>query len=121
MSGIRFGEVLAIVAIIILVAAGGKTLLLALGHVKLVGALICAGALVAALSAAWRAYDPNDAAARANVTRFVAYAAAATFALWAVLAPASWNFGVTIAAVEIALVFDLMSSFARGRAANGHG
>ncbi len=116
----RFGETLAIVAIIILVAAGGKMLLLALAHVKLFGALICAGAVLAALSAARRAYDPSDAAARANVTRFVAYATAAIFALWAVLAPAAWNFGVTIAAVEIALVFDLMASFARGRAAGGH-
>lgn len=120
MSGRRFGEALAIVAIIILVAAGGKTLLLALGHMKVVGALICAGALIAALSAARRAYDPTDAAARSNVTRFIAYATAATFALWSVLAPAAWNFGVTIAAAEIALVFDLMASFARGRAAGGH-
>jgi len=116
----RLGEVLAIVAIIILVAAGGKSLLLALGHVKVVGALICAGALLAALAAARRAYDPNDEAARANVTRFVAYAATSIFALWAVVAPASWNFGVTIAAAEIALVFDLMASVARSRAANGH-
>jgi len=119
MNGARVGELLAMVAIIVLVAAGGPTLLVALGHVKVLGALVTAGALVAALVALRNAYDPADPSARINVTRAGAYACAAAFALWAVLAPARWNFGACIVSAEVALVFDLIATAVRGRFAKG--
>lgn len=115
MSAARIGEILAIVAIIILIALGGRIVLVALGHVKLLGAMVMAGALVAALNSLRTAYDPANPNARVNVSRAGAYAAAAGFALWAVLAPARWNFGACIVSAEVALVFDLIATAVRGR------
>lgn len=108
-------------AIVVLVAMGGKTLLLALGHApRPFNWLVPAGALAAALISLRAAYNPADPAARVNVSRNAAYACAAAFALVAVLAPAPWAFGTCIAATEVAIVFDLVSTAARGRTVKGN-
>jgi hypothetical protein len=120
MTGARIGEILAMAAIVVLIALGGPALLVQLGHMKLLGALIMAGALIAALNALRTAYDPADPNARANASRAGAYVAAAGFALWAVLAPARWNFGACIVSAEVALVFDLIATLARWRVAKGN-
>jgi hypothetical protein len=120
MTAARIGELLAIVAIVVLVAVGGRTMLAQLGHVKVLGALVMAGALIAAANALRSAYDPADPNARVNVSKYGAYTCAAAFGLLAVLAPARWNIGVCIVAAEVALVFDLIATVARWRVPKGN-
>ena len=119
MNGARNWELAMMAAIAVLVALGGKSLLVSLGHVKPLGIALAAGALVAALGSLRRAYDPTNPDARANVTRGGAYVCAAIFALWAILAPGKWVYGACIVAAETAIVFDLIATVARGRAAKG--
>jgi hypothetical protein len=125
MNGARNWELAAMAAIAVLVALGGKSLLVSLGHVKPLGIALAAGALVAALGSLRRAYEgsPGDPLpnpdARADVTRGGAYVAAAIFALWAIIAPGKWVYGACLVAAESAIVFDLIATVARGRAAKG--
>jgi hypothetical protein len=119
MKGARIGELVAMAVIAILIAAGGKELLVALAHLKPFGALVPAGALVVAVLSLRGAYNPDDPAARSNVTRSGAYVVAAGFALWAVIAPNKWVFGTCIVAAEVAVVFDLIATAVRGRLAKG--
>jgi hypothetical protein len=115
MKGARVGELVAMGAIAVLIAVGGKGLLLVLAHLRPYGALVPAGALLAALGALRGAYDPADPAARVNVTRAGAYVVAAIFALWAVVAPGKWVYGTCIIAAELAIVLDIIATAARGR------
>jgi hypothetical protein len=119
MNGARIGELAAMVAIAVLVALGGKALLVTLGHVKPLGVLIAAGGLLAALGALRTAYDPSGPDARVNVTRAGAYVCTAAFALWAILAPGKWVYGACIVSAETAIVFDLIATAVRGRVAKG--
>jgi hypothetical protein len=119
MNGARIGELAAMAVIAVLIAIGGKQLLLALSHMRPVGPLLAAGGLIAALGSLRGAYNPDDAAARSNVTRAGAYVVAALFALWAVLAPNKWVFGTCIVAAEVAVVFDLVATAARSRTVKG--
>ena len=95
------------------------------------GAYLCAAILalwavlvpalsVMAMPTAGRAYTPEAPEARVNVTKAGAYLCAAILALWAVLLPARWVDGSCIVAVEIALVFDLITLAAPQRAAGGN-
>jgi hypothetical protein len=115
----RFGEIAALAVIALLVAVGGKLVLANLASHKAVAAfailILIAGAAVA-LRRAYRA--PNDEA-RIVITKYVAYLVAAILALWDVLAPAKWIPGSCIAAVEVALVFDIITIWARRNAAPG--
>jgi hypothetical protein len=119
MNAARIGELAALAAMAVLVGLGGKALLLALGRVKLAGALIAAGALIVALRALRQAYDPNDPAARINVTRAGAYVCAAALALLAIVAPAKFIIGACIVAAEAAIVFDFIATAAGGRTTRG--
>ena len=105
--------------IALLVALGGKFVLLALGRVKLLGALMAAGGLLAALGYLRRAYDPADPSARVNVTRAGAYVCTAALALLAILAPAKFVLGACIVMAEVALAFDFIATAARGRRQGG--
>jgi hypothetical protein len=112
-------EVVGMAFIALLVAAGGKQLLFVLSEHKVVGAIIGAGLVIAAFGVLRRAYDPADPDARLNVTKAGAYFCAATLALWAIVAPARWNYGAFIVAAEAALVFDIITVAARKRVAGG--
>ena len=117
MKGARNWELAAMAAIAVLVALGGKSLLVSLGHFKLLGILLAAGGLVAALGALRRSYDPSRPEARVEVTRAGAYVCTAALALWAIVAPAKFAYGACIIAAESAIVFDIIATLARGRTA----
>lgn len=112
MNAARIGELTAMAVLAVLIAVGGRTLLLALGRVKPAGALIAAGALLAALGWLRSAYDPDNPASRLNVTRAGAYVCAAALTVIAVLAPAPFVLGACVFAAEAALVFDFISTAA---------
>lgn len=116
----RLGEIAAMAAIALLVALGGKTLLVTLSENKLLGGVLLAGVVLVALGAVRRAYDPADPAARANVTKAAAYLCAAVLGWWAVLAPAKFAFGACIVAAEAALAFDIITTAARGLSTKGN-
>ena len=106
--------------IAVLVAFGGRLVLVTLGQHKPWGWLIAAGLVYLAVHGVRAAYDPTRAEARVNVTKAGAYLCAAVLALWAVLLPARWVYGSCIVAAEIALVFDLITLAAPRRAAGGN-
>ncbi len=96
-------------AIVVLIALGGPAILVQLGHMKLLGALIMGGALIAALNSLRTAYDPADLRTRGSNAscRAGAYVvAAAGSRCGPSCAPARWNFGACIVSAEVALVFD---------------
>jgi hypothetical protein len=84
------------------------------------GWLIAAALVYVAVNGVRTAYDPDRPEARVQVTKAGAYLCAAILALWAVLLPARWVDGSCIVAVEVALVFDLITLAAPRRAAGGN-
>jgi predicted NBD/HSP70 family sugar kinase len=116
----RKGEMIALGAIAVMIAIGGRQLLATLGHYKTWGALLAALLVFLAVRELRAAYDPAAPEARVEVTRTGAYFCAAILTLWAVLAPARWVIGSCIAAAEIAVVFDIITLAARSRTAGGN-
>jgi hypothetical protein len=115
----RKGELIAMGAIAVLVAIGGRTLLVSLGHEKVWGALLGVALIALAVRELRAAYDPAAVDARVEVTKAGAYLIAAVLVLWAILAPARWVFGSCIVAAEVAIVFDIITLAARSRTAGG--
>jgi len=115
----RKGEMIAMGAIAVLIAIGGRSLLVTLGQYKLWGVVLGAALVFLAVSELRRAYDPTAPEARIEVTKAGAYFIAAVLVLWAILDPARWVYGSCIAAAEIAVVFDLITLVARNRTAGG--
>jgi hypothetical protein len=115
----RTGELIVMGAIALMIAVGGRQLLVTLGHTKTWGALLGALLIVVALRQLRAAYDPASPDVRRDVTRASAYLCAAILALWAILWPARWVFGSCIAAAEIAIVFDIITLAAQRRTAGG--
>jgi len=64
-----------------------------------------------------RAYVPSSPTVRADVTKAVAYCAAAILALVAVVWNTRWAIPACIAAAEVAVMFDVMTVATRPRAA----
>jgi hypothetical protein len=116
----RKGEMLAMGAIAVLIAVGGRQLLVTLGHYKTWGALLAAALVFVAVRELRTAYDPAAPDARVEVTKAGAYFIAALLTLIAVLVPQRWAFGSCIVAAEIAVVFDLITLAARSRTAGGN-
>jgi len=113
-------EIAALAVIAVLVGAGGHLVLATLAQHKPWGWLIAAGLVYLAVHGLRAAYDPASPEARVNVAKAGAYLCAAVLALWAVLLPARWVYGSCIVAAEIALVVDLVTLAAPGRAAGGN-
>jgi hypothetical protein len=116
----RKGELIALGAIAVLIAIGGRTLLVSLGSNKIGGALVGVALIALALRDLRAAYDPAALDARVEVTKAGAYLIAAVLVLWAILAPARWVFGSCIVAAEVAVVFDIITLAARSRAVGGN-
>ncbi len=116
----RKGEMIAMVAIAVLIAVGGRQLLVLLGHYKTWGAVLAAALVFVAVRELRGAYDPARPDARVEVTKAGAYFVAALLTLIAVLVPQRWAFGSCIVAAEIAVVFDIITLAARGRAVGGN-
>lgn len=115
----RYTEIGLIAAIALLVAIGGRVLLANLQQYKIAAALVIAMLILATLANVRRAYVGDPLQMRVGVTKHLAYLAAAVLALVAILAPAKWVYGSTIAAMEVALVFDIITLAARPAAGGG--
>ncbi len=115
----RFGEIAALSAIAILVAVGGRLVLANLGTHRALAAAAIAVVIAGASVALRQAYRRPGDETRIVITKYVAYLAAAILALWDVLAPAKWIPGSCIAAAEVALVFDIITIWARRNVAGG--
>jgi hypothetical protein len=115
----RFVEIASLLVIAILIAVGGKLVLANLATHKAIAAAAIVIVMAGAGFALHRAYQvPNDET-RIVITKYVAYLVAAVLALWYVLAPAKWVPGSCIAAAEVALVFDIITIWARRSVAGG--
>jgi hypothetical protein len=115
----RIGEIVALTAIAIMVGAGGKLVLANLGTHRAIAASAIALLIVGASVALRRAYRLPSDQTRIVITKYIAYLVGAMLALWDVLAPAKWIPGSCIAAVEVALVFDIITIWAGRNVAGG--
>jgi hypothetical protein len=115
----RFGEIAALVAIAIMIAFGGRLLLANLGTHRALAAFAISALIAGTSIALRRAYRLPGDEIRIIITKYVAYLVAAILALWDVLAPAKWIPGSCIAAAEVALVFDIITIWARRNVAGG--
>jgi hypothetical protein len=115
----RLGEIVALSAISIMVAAGGKLVLANLGTHRAIAAVVIAVLIAGSSGALRRAYRQPGDQTRIVITKYVAYLVAAVLALWDVLAPAKWIPGSCIAAAEVALVFDIITIWAGRNVAGG--
>jgi hypothetical protein len=112
----RSVEIAALAVIALLVAAGGKLVLANLATHRAFAAIAIAIVIVGAAAALRRAYRFPGDDTRIIITKYVAYLVAAGLALVDVLAPAKWVPGSCIAAAEVALVFDMVTIWARKNA-----
>ena len=110
-------EGVALGAIALALALGGRALLAQLhGFAPAAVALLGAGVVLTSLSL--RNLYLSRGADRLAITLRIAYLTGLILATWAVAAPASWNSGASIAMLEFALVFDLLSRLSPYRRGN---
>lgn len=110
-------EIAWLALIAILVAAGGNVVLAMLAQHRAFAEVLLLVVAVAAFFGVRRAVVANSPAARSDVTKAGAYFVAAILAFVAIGLHVHWAIGATIAAVEAALVFDVITIVARARAA----
>ncbi|HTX02374.1 MAG TPA: hypothetical protein VMD07_01735 [Candidatus Acidoferrales bacterium] len=99
-------EGLALLVIAVGITAGGRALLAEL-HMFEIPAFVLLGLTVIALIASMRRVD-----SRLAITVRAAYLTGVLLAIVAVIFPARWSFGSSIAMIDIAIVFDLFARFA---------
>lgn len=106
-------EVTALVVIGGAAAIGGRETLARLHeHYLPVATVVLIGLIAVAAWTLMKIVRENRAGARLSVSKRVAYLAALILGLWAVVAPARWVIGGSVAALEIALAFDVVSALA---------
>jgi predicted permease len=109
----RIAEIAWMVVIAILVAAGGNIVLGLLAKNRAFAVVLLGVVVVLALAMLRRAVVANGPTARIDVTKAATYVAAAVLAFVAIGLHVHWAIGATIAAVEAALVFDIVTIAAR--------
>ncbi|MGH7716301.1 MAG: hypothetical protein ACREML_09930 [Vulcanimicrobiaceae bacterium] len=102
-------EGLALVVIAVGITVGGRAMLREL-HIFEAPAFVLLGLTVIALIASMRRVD-----SRLAVTIRAAYLTGVILAIIAVIFPARWSSGSAISMIDIAIVFDLFTRFARPR------
>ena len=110
-------EVAWLALIAILVAVGGNVVLGMLAQHRAFAEVLLLVVAVAAFFGVRRAVVANAPTARIDVTKAGAYFVAAVLAFVAIGLHVHWAIGATIAAVEAALVFDVITVAARARTA----
>ena len=115
----RMAEIVSLAVIAAIVAVGGKLVLANLATHRAFAAPTIVLLIAGAALALRRTFRTPDDETRIVITKYVAYLVGALLALWDVLAPAKWIPGSCIAAVEVALVFDIITIWARRNAAGG--
>ena len=112
----RIAEIAWLIVIAILVAVGGNIVLGLLAQHRAFAAVLLLVVAIAAFLGLRRAVVANTATARADVTKAATYFAAAILAFVAIGLHVHWAIGACIAAIEAAIVFDIITLVARGRA-----
>jgi hypothetical protein len=115
----RVAEMVWLIVIAIVVAAGGNVVLGLLAQHRAFAEVLLLIVAIAAFLGLRRAFVANSATARADVTKAAAYFAAAILAFVAIGLHVHWAIGACIAAIEAALVFDIITIVARLRSAPG--
>jgi hypothetical protein len=115
----RVAEIVWLALIAVLVGAGGNIVLASLDAHRPFAAVVLGLAVVAALLAVRRTIVANAPTARRDVTRVGTYLVAAIFAFTAIVLHVHWAIGASIAAVEVAIVFDIVNIAARPKASGG--
>ena len=105
--------------IAVLVAVGGNVVLALLAQHRGFADVLLLLVAVAAFFGLRRAYVANSATARSDVTKAATYFVAAVLAFVAIGLHVHWAIGACIAAIETALVFDIITIVARVRTAPG--
>jgi len=113
----RLAEIAWLAVIAVLVAAGADLVLHFLTANRLLGTIALLVALGASIVAIRRAYVPTSPTVRADVTKSVAYCIAAVMALVTIDWSPHWAIRACITAIEVALIFDIITIAKRPRAA----
>ncbi len=119
MKDTRIAEIVWLALIAAVVAAGGNVALGLLALHRTFAAVLLAALAVAALFALRRAVAGGTTAAPVEVTKAATYCTAAVLAFVAIGLHVHWAIGASIAAVEAALVFDIVTIVARRAPARG--
>ena len=117
MKDTRFSEIAWLAVIAVLVAAGATPVLAYLSSNRVLGTIMLAVAIVASVVMIRRAYQPSSPTVRVDVTKAVAYCVAAVLALITIDWRPHWAIRACISAIEIALIFDIITIAKRPRAA----
>ena len=112
-------EIVLLFVIMLLIAAGGPRLLALLAAHRDFGTALLVAAFLAAAFAIRRAYRADSPTARADVTKGVAYAAAALLAVVTIDWNPHWAIRACLVAAECAIGFDIVTVVARARAGEG--
>jgi len=112
----RVAEIAWLVVIAILVLLGGNVVLALLAQHRAFAEVLLLIVMIAAFLGLRRAFAANTATARADVTKAGTYFVAAVLAFVAIGLHVHWAIGACIAAIETALVFDIITIVARMRA-----
>ncbi len=115
----RFIEIGSLGVIAVLVAIGGKLVLANLAGHRAIAAIAFVVIIGGAVVALRRSYRVANDQTRIVVTKYIAYLVAAVLALWDIVAPAKWIPGSCIAAIEVALVFDIITIWAHRNTPEG--
>ena len=111
----RVAEIAWLVVIAILVAVGGNVVLAMLAQHRAFAEILLLVVAIAAFFGLRRAFVANTATARSDVTKAGAYFVAAILAFVAIGLHVHWAIGACIAAIETALIFDIITIVARVR------
>jgi phosphatidylserine synthase len=109
----RRSEVVWLVVLAVLVAAGTPIVLHLLAQNRVIGSVLLGLAIVATILMIRNAYVPSSPTVRADVTKAVAYCAAAVLALITVDWNPHWAIRACITAAEVAIVFDIITVLKR--------
>ncbi|HEV2643275.1 MAG TPA: hypothetical protein VGT98_11230 [Candidatus Elarobacter sp.] len=115
MKDTRVAEIAWLVVIAILVAVGGNIVLAMLAQHRAFAEILLLVVAIAAFFGLRRAFVANTATARSDVTKAGAYFVAAILAFVAIGLHVHWAIGACIAAIETALIFDIITIVARVR------
>ncbi|MDQ6942579.1 MAG: hypothetical protein M3169_08720 [Candidatus Eremiobacteraeota bacterium] len=116
MKDTRVAEMAWLIVIALVVAVAGNVVLAQLAQHRPFAQVVLLVVVIAAFFGLRRAFVANTATARIDVTKAAAYFVAAILAFVAIGLHVHWAIGACIAAVEAALVFDIITIAARPRA-----
>lgn len=110
-------EIVWLIVIGVLVALGSVPVLHALAKDRLLGTIMVSVVIAGTVVMIRRAYVPSSPTVRADVTKAVAYCAAAILALITIDWGPHWAIRSFITAAEVAIVFDIVTIATRPRVA----